>query len=636
MVTNGIINYSSVKSKVLVVLFSLLGTYLTFPVFFERLLFSINDYSQNWLSLDPSWILALTQAFSKNLVFGSEFALTYGPLGFLTSRLLLGINKYYLLGFDVFVALNFFFMFYCSLIRSASKRQVLMLIALCIISLPVFYGAGTSILLMAIQLFWLTEFLTNQKNMALIASMLVSGLLLFMKFNTGFITFFLLFLVIAYNFITQPNSRKQLMLLSITFFLLLTISFRFLNVSPWPYFKTGLMMIEGYGDLMFLDQEKYLELNFGIFCLIACLALLMYCLVKLKVKAHLGLIVLLLYSIPAYVLYKQGFTRADRQHIQEFYAYFPMLLMAFPQFFNRQLAPDVNYLVFIPAFICCSFAIQTDQNVPQRLIQRMFKSNYIKAFSTYSSTSGNRIDSTQNQLPLVVKNKIARAKIDAYPWNLIELYENKLNVSTRPIIQSYTAYTKELEQINAAHYDSERAPEFVLYDYASIDNRYPLSDEPLLNLRLFNNYSVCDTLHSYGSFKLLLKKTNTAKIKLLPSKTYEISTDSKIIPKADTYYEIVLKKTLKGKLQSLLWHSPQLVLQIMNGNKDLYEYHTSVQLLESGFFSNIHYNTTYDVLNMYSKSTIDKNNKVFFYGVRELDFGCFENKMTIKEYKIVK
>ncbi len=624
------------KKKLLISFISLIGTYIAFPVFFEGGLWTITDHSQNWFSLDPSWSFTITQAFRKGMLWGTEFVLTYGPFGFLTSRLLLGINKYYLLGYDIFLSTNIFLFFYYSLLHTNSKRQVLSLIIISLICLPIHFGAGSSILLFVIQIFWMNEYLTHQKAGSLIAATLISLLLLFMKFNTGFVSFLLLIATVSYTFYYRSDKRKFLLLVLICFIIFFKLSTQILNVNTWQYFKTGFMMVEGYSDLMHLDQEKNLELIFAIFCLITCTLILIYSLIKSKVKWHLGLIMLILFSLPAYILYKQGFTRADEQHIQEFYFYFPLLILAFPQFFNSGFSSDLKHLVFVPVLISCSFAIKSNKSVMETLMKRLFKPDYIKPFLYAGPTTGNFLDSTKNQLPLAIKNKIGSSKIDAYPWNLIELFENKLNITTRPIIQSYTAYTKHLEELNAAFYDSENAPAFVLYDYASIDNRYPLCDEPLLNLRLLNNYEVCDTLNSYGRFKLLLKKKSiNSKITLLPIKSYEKEIDFKIIPKADTYYEIEVKKTARGKLQSLFFKPPQLLLQIMNGNKQLFEYRTSINLLESGFFSNTIYYNTHDILNKFTEAQIDKNNLILFYGVRVLNPGCFQSKMIIKEYKII-
>lgn len=624
------------NNKLFLLIFSLIAAYFTIPFFFEKGIWQIKDYSQNWLTLDPSWNISIAKAYINNLTWGEDFALTYGPLGFLTTRMLLGINKYYLLGFDLFVTLNIFLFFYYSLLNASSKKIVLLLISLCLICLPTYFGAGTSIILLVLQSFWMREFLTKQNTLSLAAAMLISLLLLFMKFNTGFISALLLLSTINYTLITQPSAKKRLLIFTGIYISLFCILLFLLNVSVLNYFKTGFMMIEGYSDIMHLNQEKYLELSFGILTVLISLLCLILALKKSKLELFEGLYVTFLFALPAYIFYKQGFTRADAQHIKEFYCYFPLLLLAFPDFLRNELSPLLKSAPFVVVFICCFFSNKFSKQSIGNTLSRFDKSGYIKSFNAYSASSGIFLDSTQNQLPLAIKNKISHSSIDAYPWNILELFENNLNIASRPVIQSYTAYTPQLEKLNAAFYDSEKAPDYVLYDYASIDNRYPLCDEPLLHLRLFINYDVCDTLQSYGRFKLLLKKNSKNKIKLQEVNSYEANLNSQIIPKEDSYYEVFIKKTIKGKIQSLLFNPPQLALQVMNANQQLFEYHTSIKLLESGFFSNQFYRSTEDVYNMYTHKLSDKNTQVAYYGFSTLDTDCFDDKIMVKEYKIIK
>ena len=228
-------HFDSKKKENLILLISIASTYIVFPVFFEAGLWTISDHSQNWFSLDPSWSLTVTNAFKNGLNFGTEFVLTYGPLGFLTNRLLLGINKYYLLGYDIFLSINFFLFFYYSLRYSQSKRHVLALIIICLICLPIHFGAGTSILLFVIQVFWMNRYLNYQKSGSLIAAALLSLVLLFMKFNTGFISILLLLTTILYSYYHNSDKRRFLLFVSLFFVLLIKVLALVFNVSIFKY-----------------------------------------------------------------------------------------------------------------------------------------------------------------------------------------------------------------------------------------------------------------------------------------------------------------------------------------------------------------------------------------------------------------
>ena len=358
------------NKRYFILIFSFVCAYITFPFFFEKGLWQIEDHSQNWLTLDPSWNFSIAKAYLNNLVWGKDFVLTYGPLGFLTTRMLLGINKYYLLGFDIFVALNIFLFFYYSIIKSSSKKLVLLLIILCLLCLPVYFGAGTSILLFILQIFWMREFLCQQKTLSITAAMIISLLLLFIKFNTGFISALLLVSTLTYTFINQPTTRKLLLILGGAYFSIFAILVYSFNVSVWQYFKTGFMMVEGYSDIMHLNAHKDVELFFAILIIASSLLLLAFVIRKLNLQWHYCLYSVFLFAAPAYILYKQGFTRADAQHIREFYCYFPLLILAFPQFLKHEVSLILKSVPFVLVCICCFFANHTEKNSIKNALSR--------------------------------------------------------------------------------------------------------------------------------------------------------------------------------------------------------------------------------------------------------------------------
>src|SRR5690606_12224046 len=129
--------------------------------------------------------------------------------------------------------------------------------------------------------------------------------------------------------------------------------------------------------------------------------------------------------------------------------------------------------------------------------------------------------------------------------------------------------------LNFDHYNSEKAPQYVLYDYESIDNRYPLFDEPKVNLVLLKNYTAVDTLTFNGHHLLLLEKKKEAKpVQLRFIREYAMYKTSPILPKENIYYEVTFYNTIDGKIQSLLTHAPEINLAIQTMDGALMEYKT--------------------------------------------------------------
>src|SRR3954469_22853519 len=62
--------------------------------------------------LDPSWNIAIHLALKYDLVFGKDFVFTYGPLGFLCTRLPIAVPAAVYVLFDIFFLFNFLYILY--------------------------------------------------------------------------------------------------------------------------------------------------------------------------------------------------------------------------------------------------------------------------------------------------------------------------------------------------------------------------------------------------------------------------------------------------------------------------------------------------------------------------------------------
>jgi hypothetical protein len=65
---------------------------------------------------------------------------------------------------------------------------------------------------------------------------------------------------------------------------------------------------------------------------------------------------------------------------------------------------------------------------------------------------------------------------------------NGFNYRPHPVFQNYSAYTPELQRVNSIFFDSERAPEYVLWRYGTIDRRFPTLDDGQIILRILDAY----------------------------------------------------------------------------------------------------------------------------------------------------
>ena len=129
--------------------------FLIYPSFFSMGVFPLGAENYFWSSLDPSWSLALSYANENNFVWGKDIAFTYGPLGYLSTRIGWGINRNILLLFDVFYFLNFIYIFYYTFKNAVNKVVALLIIIAVTLTIPYFLGGGIALILFMFLIFWL-------------------------------------------------------------------------------------------------------------------------------------------------------------------------------------------------------------------------------------------------------------------------------------------------------------------------------------------------------------------------------------------------------------------------------------------------------------------------------------------------
>ncbi|WP_415831480.1 hypothetical protein, partial [Flavobacterium terrigena] len=259
------------------------------------------------------------------------------------------------------------------------------------------------------------------------------------------------------------------------------------------------------------------------------------------------------------------------------------------------------------------------------------KIKYFKQLNNFSKISGMYLFPNDNKLPDDILTIIGKSTIDTFPWNIHMLIENNLNYTPRPVLQAYSSYTKQLEELNFNFYNSEKAPQFVLYDNASIDNRYPYFDESRVYALLEKKYRPIKTFNYLDRTLLLLEKIDNEKIKLVKSKVFSSKLNSDIILQPDMFYEIKLRKTVLGEISSIINYSPELSITISSSKRSIIN-RTSLSLLESGIYATNYIETTED----FYKSFSNKDNYIEKISIVPLDNDFFKEEIQITEYKITK
>lgn len=623
--------------KLAYLVFSLIAAFFIFPSFFE---YTVTPIASNkdyiWNSLDPSWAVTLNYINNNDYVWGKDFVFTYGPLSFFSTRIGWGCNKYIFLLYDLFCYLNFFLIFYYSLCNNKNKVLTFISIFITVSVVPTYLGGANALVLFLFLLFWLVRNVEEVKISNYIFQIILISLLFYIKFNTGLISIILYSLVFIYIMIKgTENKVKSLVFFIIPFVLIFLLSF-VLNVEIISYVISGLEIVSGYNEIMYLNDSTFIFSITSVLVIFLTVLVLSINLFSQRNKEQFlkNITYLSIFSISIFILYKQAFVRADNGHIMEFFKYAVLLILCTKVFYDfNWINPKsiiVSIAIFLPFYICFKNYGWTIFDYKDNVE----KGVYINEFSSFTETSGLKLYPNNNQLPESVKQKIGNNTIDVFPWNIYMLLENKLNYLPRPVIQSYSVYTKHLEELNFDFYNSEKAPKYVLYDYASLDYRYPLFDESKVNLVLLKNYNAVETFTlNERQIILLERKENAKPIKLIVDKQYAILSNTPLIPKKDIFYEVEFFATVKGKIVSIINHAPEIKFSIKKNNYGTSEYRTSNSLLKSGIFSDYQFNSTEEYLNNY-KNILNEENRIKCYTFYPVNQEYYKDKIKITEYKI--
>lgn len=616
------------KTNLLWFFIAFLAAYLIFQNFFET---NVYPFTLGQ-SLDPSWGIALNYANLNNLNWGTEISFTYGPLAYLCTRINIGENKYFILAYDLFVFINYFFLFFYSIKKSNSKIiTFLIILSICLI-FPVWSGYAGALILMAFLIFWIRMSLDKPKPIYYFFQIAIVTLAFYIKFNTGLIAFPLFYSGLIYNAIKKNEKLLYLISYLVSPILSVFILSKVLNVFIFPYTKSGMEMISGYNEIMYLENSITNSIPHFIILIILLIVVLFFNLNIFNKNDFLKKSsILFLFGISFLVLYKQTFTRADA-HVYDFFIFVPIISLCNLDLHINNNKWYTKALLIIVLLIPFKFLI-FDNDRTIEIAKKLQKSTYISEFNTFTPTSGMHLFPNAAQLPQSVLQKIGDKTVDIFPWNIQLLLLNKLNYKPRPVIQSYTAYTQYLENMNFDHYNSNQAPEFVIYDLGSIDGRYAFFDESKVNLILTKNYKVVEKFDFDGRSLVLLKKRLDFKpINLQKVREYVMLIDSPLIPQEGIFYEVNLYYNILGKVVSIIEHSPEISLEIRTEDSNTTKYKTSKALLESGIF--------YDKIVTETKNfnaifeSPNEIQKIRYYNFRPKHPSQFKDKIKITEYKI--
>jgi hypothetical protein len=470
-----------------------------FLVFFTFLFFPPGFYNVPAHGLDESWGIALHLAHQYHFVFGKDFDFTYGPLGILTSRKPVAVNKFVYLLFDLYFLTTSFFV-----IRKIFKEH---------------FNAGTVIFLylcMALLgmqqpelwyffffLFYLLSFLREPNQPIYISQAALLSLIgFYVKINLGAMEILIFLLALHYFLIRGKVKIKGYVIILIAYIGSIFVSAAFLRVDLKGYLRSCLQFIDGYNDAMGRAASNPFVVYIYAACLIFLILLYRFVPRLLKLYREKGLwknadelFTYAVVALSAFIVFKSGFVRSDTHMSVFFKAISPVIALLFLFSIHKEgkrISAAIAWITLSIAYLCVN-TMPGVTGIYKDILNFSFLGNRFQQVELYFQQVGN-YDNDQAAYKKTISGNnelrsiIGDSSVDIIPCEIAEIYFNGLHYNPRPVIQSYAAFTGYLDSLNYEKYSSPRAPAYVLFSVGTIDDRFPFFDETRTKLALLERY----------------------------------------------------------------------------------------------------------------------------------------------------
>ncbi|WP_159475855.1 hypothetical protein [Dyadobacter sp. 3J3] len=563
-------------------------------IFFSILLFLPKNLVDNPSGgQDPSWKISINMALHQGLIFGKDWIFTYGPLGFLSTRIPTYVGVFPILLYDIFlVGVLIYILAYTFKELNSLSKCLIVPYFLVLIS----YNPEATFELFTLFVFLILHHFRTKNVISLILSVIISILIFYIKLNLGIVTSVILYAYLIYQAIIDRKFLSRTLLVITAHVIVTLLLAFFLHVEIGGYIKSALYIIDNYNDAMFSVDYLNLAARYAWFnialTIIVLLSLIIFLFIssRLLLRTPSDIPVLVIMFLALYLGFKQGFTRfqpAGMPYLFFYGAFFVGIAYLFidnPMLKNN-LGNVFRVFLFVSPFASTGIGLSYNkislpyqdivfQNLPFQ--QKVNNDNYRKEYHLDPAVS-----------------KTFRGKtVDVFPYDIAYSFFNDLHYNPRPAIQSYQAYNNYLTTLNYNKYSSTTAPDYILYNVGATTDvgRYNFWGDSKSTLAMLQCYDYQTTTISRDTLQILRKRLDNKKI--LHSKERNISfkmnqrialTDSGRL----TWMETKVEYSLWGKLKRVLVQPPILKVRATFEDGKTEVFKAIISEIEAGTFLKI-------------------------------------------------
>lgn len=452
--------------------------------------FPENDWSI-FTGIDSPLSWVFNYMFEHGLIQGKQIVFPHGPLAFfmyplpdniLISTLLTSILKIILV-FSCLKLVDF---------KGVSRWLIAFTLAyfFCVVS-------DFNHLVLANIVLLLVNYFNDEKWTYKLGVFILTALAFYVKSYVAILSGILCFSFLAYYFIVNRSYRK-LAIDILTIVGLMLLFWILMYGTPYGFFTyiTGMFHLaqDNSTAVSYYPTNNWLILSVFLFILFS---------IPFVNNTKKSLFYGVLISLSLFAAWKHGMAREDISHVKGFLIYVIITLFIFVLFQKDRLFWNIAFSML--AIFLLSMNMKQAINYSPIKYNLFGVNNFIEFVTDFSTLKARSLKETEanisaNKLPQNILDSIKSETVDVYPWDYSIIAANKLNWQPRIVIQSYASYTSWLDNQNAKHFRSAKAPSFLVWeldkvskdinggDFSSIDERYLLNDEPQTILEILKNY----------------------------------------------------------------------------------------------------------------------------------------------------
>jgi len=580
----------------------------------------ISPVNYTTIGLDAGWTQAILMVTERVRTFGQDFIFTYGPLGYLSFRILPPNTSIFPILFLDFLSIAHLLFILKLSFEKLGKYWSIAAISGLVIILPLGFFADLTFTYFFYFIFWIFYSYYETNAFGLWAALLISILLFFIKVNIILIA---LSIFIINSIILVKSKKFTLKLFVIQYAMLafgIILISNYLNVDLFNYTIYTLPLIDGYQDSMstiIISKKELLTL-----LVIELVIFLIFCwqffVLRKSIKTHIYLI--LLVTIFSFLGFKQAHTAISNPNIFGFFLLLPMANGLLFLFADQKYKTKIGLgfmCVLLVHLLATQYIRYSEGAHTMKGYLGTFRKinlnpiNYFETLFDYKYTKN--FDANPLQFPDKIKQKIGQKSVDILHNDISYIFFNKLNYNPRPVIQTYSAYTAQLMQLNGRKYASASAPDFVLFKLEPFREQNPFWADTDVNFELLKRYTVNEQFTVGKDTLLLLQKNSaTARGENFVFRLPTITQDQYIpLPQKNAPYRMVanLEYSIWGKLCRLIFQPPYMYCTIYYADGSQKEFRVIDKILKGGVIVNKRVTTQQELLTFYTHQG-EKNTNV--------------------------